>query len=97
MRRKKSNFSAAFKAKIGCIALKENQTTNEISSEHGIHGTQINQWKKVILEQSEKLFERKKDKKSDESIDIKELQRIIGQQAIQLEWYKKKLGIAYEN
>lgn len=92
MKQKKNNFSAIFKAKIGCEALRETKTTNEIASEHGVHPTQINLWKKVIAEESVALFERKKSKGKVTNIDIDELQRIVGEQAIQLAWYKKKLG-----
>jgi transposase len=94
MKQKKNNFTAAFKAKVGCTALRENQSTNEIASEHGVHPTQINQWKKTIVEQSPTLFERKNSKENNQNVDVEELQRIIGEQAIKLAWYKKKLGIS---
>ena len=94
MKQKKNNFTPGFKAKVGCEALRENKSTNEIASEQGIHPTQINQWKKVIVEESPTLFERKNGKKKSQNIDVEELQRIVGEQAIKLAWYKKKLGIA---
>ncbi len=93
MKQKKNNFSPKFKAKIGCEALRENKSTNEIASENGVHPSQINQWKKVITEESVNLFERKNNKKKAVAVDIEELQRLVGEQAIQLAWYKKKLGI----
>lgn len=93
MRQKKSVFSSAFKAKVACEALRENKTTIEIASEHGAHPSQINKWKKIIIKEGSTLFEHKNNKKNKSSIDIGELQRIVGEQAIQLAWYKKKLGI----
>ena len=39
--KRRNNFSAGFKAKIACQALKENKTLNELASEHGVHQTQI--------------------------------------------------------
>jgi transposase len=90
--KKKNNFSAAFKAKIGCAALRENKSVNELSSEHGIHTTQINRWRKIIVEDSAMLFEQTSKKNTQKDVDVAELQRIVGEQAIKLAWYKKKLG-----
>lgn len=92
MKQKKNNFTPQFKAKVGCEALRENKSINEISSEKGVHLTQINKWKKIIIEESPSLFERKNNKNKCQSVDVDELQRIIGEQTIKLAWYKKKLG-----
>lgn len=93
MKQKKNNFSASFKAKVGCAALRENKSANELASEHGVHATQINQWKKTLIEESPVLFERKNSKNKNNDADLGELQRIVGEQAIKLAWYKKKLGL----
>jgi len=89
---KRNNFNAIFKARIGCEALRENKAINELASEYSVHPTQINSWKKKIVAESASLFERKNKKSNTNDIDINELQRIIGEQAVQLAWYKKKLG-----
>lgn len=89
---KRNSFSAAFKAKVGCAALRENKTINELAAEHGAHPSQINGWRKMIVEESPRLFERKNGKPTQENVDVEELQRIVGEQAIKLAWYKKKLG-----
>lgn len=89
--KRKNNFTATFKAKIACAALRENQSINELSAEHGVHATQINKWRKVVTSNSATLFERKTEKKT-QTVDVEELQRLVGEQAIQLAWYKKKLG-----
>jgi len=94
MKLKKNNFTPGFKAKVGCEALRENKSTNEIASEHGVHPRQIQQWKKTILDESSLLFEPKNGKNKNQKVDVSELQRIVGEQTIKLEWYKKKLGIA---
>jgi transposase-like protein len=94
VKKKKNNFNSAFKAKIACAALRESKSTNEIASENGVHPTQINQWKKIITEHGASLFDGKNDKNKKGDVDMNELQRIIGEQAIQLAWYKKKFGIS---
>ena len=90
--KKNNRFTTTFKAKVACAALRENKSISELSSEHGVHKTQINKWRKTMVDNGATLFERKKDKKRHIDVEIDELQRIIGQQAIQLEWYKKKFG-----
>ena len=94
MKLKKNNFNPSFKAKIACTALRENKSINEIASEHGVHQTQINKWKKVLIESSPSLFERKNSNGKNQNVDVEELQRLVGEQTIQLAWYKKKFGIA---
>jgi transposase len=93
MKLKKNNFNSAFKAKIACAALRENKSVNEIASENGVHQTQIKQWKKVLIDNSSFLFDRKNNINSKRDIDVEELQRLVGEQTIQLAWYKKKFGI----
>lgn len=92
--KKRNSFSPTHKAKIACAALRENKTVNEISAEHGVHSAQINQWRKTVVENSHTLFERKNSKRTQEAVDVEELKRIVGEQTIQLAWYKKKLGHA---
>ena len=93
MKLTKNNFTSKFKAKVACEALRESKTINEIASEKGVHPTQINQWKKIMVDDSSILFERKNSKDKNKNVDVEELQRIVGEQTIKLAWYKKKLGI----
>ena len=72
--------------------MRENKTVNELSAEHGVHSAQINQWRKTVVENSPSLFEKKNNKRTQSDVDVEELRRIVGEQTIQLAWYKKKLG-----
>lgn len=92
MKLSKNSFSSAFKAKIACEALRESKSLNEISSANGVHPTQITKWKKVVVEDSKTLFDRKGQREKHGKTELAELQRIVGEQTIQLAWYKKKLG-----
>jgi transposase-like protein len=86
-------FSSEFKAKVAIEALKGHKTTSELASEFEIHPTQINLWKKQLLEGSKSLFSGKNEKDI-ESI-TKERDRLytqIGQLAVELDWLKKKTG-----
>ena len=47
---KRKIFSSAEKAKVALAAVKGINTINEIAQEHGVHPTQVNQWKKELLD-----------------------------------------------
>lgn len=86
-------FSSEFKAKVAIEALKGHKTTNELASEFEVHPTQINQWKRQLLEGSKHLFSDKNEK--DKEALAKERDRLytqIGQLAVELDWLKKKTG-----
>ena len=91
----RKTFSPQFKARVALEAIKGDKSTNELASLHAVHPTQINEWKKFVLEGLPVLFndKRTKDGKTDER-RIDELYRIIGQRDVELEWLKKKLCIS---
>ena len=89
----KKTFSSEFKAKVAIEALKGHKTTNELASEFEVHPTQINAWKKQLLEGSKQLFNGKNEK--DLASMEQERERLytqIGQLAVELDWLKKKTG-----
>jgi len=42
MSKKRRNHSDAFKAKVALVAIREDKTIAEISSQYGVHTSQIN-------------------------------------------------------
>ena len=66
----RKQFSKEFKAKVALEAIKGLKTTAELSSEFGVHPTQINQWKNELREGLPALFEGKKspEEKSKEQL-----------------------------
>ncbi len=90
----KKTFTSEFKAKVAIEALKGHKTTNELATEFGVHPTQINSWKKQLLDESKNLFAGKNEK--DMELLTQERDRLyqqIGQLAVELDWQKKRLGI----
>ncbi len=83
--------TAAFKKKVALDALKEDKTIAEIASKYGVHPMQVSQWKKELVEGAEAIFMDKRSRKK-ESWDREALERKVGQQAIELDFLKKKLG-----
>lgn len=96
MARKRRNFNAPFKAKVALEAIKEHRTINEIAAKHKLHATQINLWKKQLLEGAELVFENGSSKKSrqadSDEPQAAELYEQIGRLKVQLEWLKKKVA-----
>ncbi|ACB54538.1 putative transposase [Crocosphaera subtropica ATCC 51142] len=92
MQRKR--YSAEFKAKIALEAIKGLKTVNEIAGEFGVHPTQIQQWKKQLLERLPDIFSQKQEKrkKQDEELTA-QLYQQIGQLKVELDWVKKKAGL----
>lgn len=91
MARKK--FTAEFKSKVAVEALKGHKTVSELSSEFGVHISQINAWKKHLLESSRDAFTGKKQRVT-EAMDT-ERERLyaqIGKLQVELDWLKKKTG-----
>ena len=94
MSKTRRNFSPEFKAQVVFQLLREENTVNELSSEHGISPVVIGRWKAEFLKKASEVF--KKDP-SDAEQDlaekeehIAELERKVGQLTIEVDWMKKK-------
>lgn len=88
----RKNYPAVFKAKVALAALKEDKTHAQLASEFGVHTNQIQQWKKVVVDEAVGLFSRRKRKAEQEADELQaELYRQIGQLKVELDWLKKKL------
>ena len=94
MRTLRTRHSAEFKAKVALEAIREQRTTNEIASAHGIHPSQLGQWKKKAVEGLALVFsdKRVRDDKDEEALRERLYQQ-IGQLKVELDWLKKKSGM----
>lgn len=96
MARKRRRFNPPFKAKVALEAVKEHRTITEIAQKHKLHATQINLWKKQLIEGAANVFEDGSSKKSNESASdepqVAELYEQIGRLKVELEWLKKKVA-----
>jgi transposase-like protein len=97
MVKSRRRHSAEFKTKVVLQMLEGNKTLSEISSENGIHPTQLTQWRRIFLERVPEIFSLS-DKKAREEKDWKvredELYKKIGQLQVELDWLKKKLNLS---
>jgi len=93
----KKRYKPKQKAQIVLEMLKEERTVTQISSEYGIHTSQLYKWKNQALEGLPNLFE--EDRKTEKALQSKhekqleELYAEIGRLTTQLNWLKKKSGI----
>jgi len=74
------------------IAMKNEETTAELSQRFGVHPTMISAWKRSLLEGASEIFDKqqKSKKKIDSKID--ELHRQIGQLKVENDFLARKLG-----
>jgi len=91
----RKRYPPSFKAKVALEAIKEQKTSAELASLYQVHPGQIRTWKAVALKGLSDLFnDRRKGKEQDNETLIAELYRQIGQQKVDLDWLKKKSGLA---
>ncbi len=88
----RKQFSKEFKAKVALEAAMGLKTTAEISSEFGVHPSQIAQWKNELREGLPEIFAGKKGaEEKDKERLIEDLYKEIGHLQVQIGWLKKKL------
>ena len=93
MARKRRKFSAEFKHRVALEAVSERKTLTELAQDYDLHPNQIVQWKKVLQQDGQSLFQRKnKTTDDDHSELIERLYQQIGQLQFELNWLKKKSG-----
>jgi putative transposase len=84
--------AARLKAKAALAALKGDKGLSELSSQFGVHSTQISAWKRRLVEGAAELFEDGRRRKSNSGPEEEELYEQIGRLKMELEWLKKKVA-----
>jgi len=87
----RKQFSNEFKAKVALEALKGEKTIAQLSSEYGVHASQINTWKQQAREKLPELFGRSSG--LDEQRREAEQDRLypqIGRLQVEVDWLRKK-------
>lgn len=88
----RKRYDPAFKARVALEAMKEAKTIAELSSEFGIHASQIQLWKRQLLDGASGLFRdgQKTRESTAQRMQYEELLRQVGRLHMELEWVKKK-------
>jgi len=87
----RKQFSNEFKAKVALEALKGEKTIAQLSSEYGVHASQINTWKQQAREKLPELFGRSSgmdDPRREAEQD--RLYQQIGRLQVEVDWLRKK-------
>ena len=92
MAKRRKPRSAEFKAKVALAAVQERQTVAELAKQFGVHPSQIQSWKKGLVEGAADLFrDQRRDREAAErQVREAELYEQIGRLQMELEWLKKK-------
>jgi transposase len=91
MTKKAKQYTAHEKAKVAMEVIKGDLTMAQISSQYGVHSTQVGRWKKEALEAMVAGFQtRPKAADTSQSELISKLYEQIGQLTVERDWLKKK-------
>lgn len=93
----RKQYSAAFKAQIVLEALKELKTIAQIASEHQLHPNLVTKWKQEAVAELPVVFERKNSQAQAQEAQeqkVAQLYQEIGRLTTQVNWLKKKSGLA---
>jgi putative transposase len=91
MSKKRTRYSPQFKFQLALEAAKGLKMINELASEHGVHPTQVSEWKRQLLEVGSAIFSRDgtNQRRELQAREV-ELYEQIGRLKMELEWLKKK-------
>jgi transposase-like protein len=98
MKKNRRQHSAEFKSKVALEALKEQKTLSQLCEQYTLHANQICDWKKVVLEQSATLFDKKNHQTTVSPLEAEALDAVhapfleqIGLLQMEVSFLKKKL------
>jgi len=80
-------LNAYQKAKIALAAVKNDKTFAELAAEFQVHPSQLSDWKKLLEKEAHTIFGR--GSKTKEEQRIAELEQMIGQREVEIDWLKK--------
>ena len=92
MSAKRRNYSPQFKAKVALAALRNEETTAELSARFDVHPTMINNWKRALLDGAADVFGKNKKNKQQMESNVDDLYKEIGKLKVENDFLSKKLN-----
>lgn len=92
MSKKRTQYSSEFKAKLALAAIRGDETVPQLAARYNIHPTQINSWKRQLIEQAAELFSRDNTAANKERHTTDDLHRVIGQLTVERDFLARKLN-----
>jgi transposase-like protein len=86
---KRRKFGAKMKAQVALEAIKNDATIEELAQRFDVHPSQVRSWKVDFLTNAEKVFIKDGNKGECDDKHVAELERKVGQQAIEIDFLKK--------
>jgi transposase-like protein len=90
MAQTRTRRGAAFKARVALAAAKEDRTVPALVKEFGVHASQVQKWKRQLLERAAELFADGRSRREEDQVAQAELYAEIGRLQMELSWLKKK-------
>ncbi len=91
----RTRYSAEFKAKVALAAVKGETTLAALASQYQVHPNQIRCWKQALLAGLPDIFSDKRRRRAcDTAEEQARLYEQIGRLKVELDWMKKKSGLA---
>ena len=88
----RKKFDPATRARVALEALRGEKTLAQISSDYGVHATQISQWKQDLIRRSAELFAKPDNSPTRQHEELADkLHKTIGELTMENNWLKKKL------
>jgi transposase len=91
----RKKHSSEFKTKVAMAAIREEATMSELVRQHGVHATQIYQWKKVIEDGAATLFETDKKAIATDAVNqakMAALHEKVGQLVMERDFFRERSG-----
>jgi len=92
MSNKRKQYKPEFKAKVALAALKNEETTAELSKRFGVHPTMIGNWKRSLLEGAANIFDKGNKVKKQNETQVDDLYREIGKLKVDRDFLSRKLN-----
>jgi len=92
MKKKRTRYSAEFKAKVALDAVREHDTVASISRRHKVHANQVYTWKRELLDKVARVFATGDDASGDAAEREAELLRKIGELTMERDFLSNGLG-----
>ncbi len=93
MKRKRKQYSPAFKAKVALAAIRNEATVAELAAKYEIHPTMVGNWKRELIEGAAELFDKGQKNKKQQDAGVDELYRQIGKLKVENDFLSKGLGL----
>ena len=90
MKRKRKQYSGAFKARVGLEAITGVKTVAQLAREYQVHPMLVSQWKATLRDRMHELFERGRPAHDESERKMAALHEKIGELTVNLDWLKKK-------